>query len=99
MVHACFRYFFFSFFIIRKKTRSRRVQEEDDTIYDEVTEDQYKSIVKGRLQRDDFVDDDGAGGYMNNGMDEWSDGNDESEDEEEIRKGILFFHVYDSYFT
>jgi DNA polymerase alpha subunit A len=30
---------------------TRRWQEEDDTIYDEVTEDQYKSIVKGRLQR------------------------------------------------
>ena len=71
-------------------------QEEDDTIYDEVTEDQYKSIVKGRLQRDDFVVDDGAGGYMDNGMDEWTDGNeDDSEHEEEIRKGI---YAYDSYF-
>lgn len=64
-------------------------QEEDDTVYDEVTEDQYKTIVKGRLQRDDFVVDDGAGGYVDNGMDDWTGGNekDESEDEEEFRKG------------
>lgn len=69
-------------------------QEEDDTIYDEVTEDQYKSIVRGRLQRDDFVVDDGAAGYVDNGMDDWTGGNDEdeSEIEEETRKG-----VYDSY--
>ncbi|KAF8813033.1 DNA polymerase alpha catalytic subunit [Phlegmacium glaucopus] len=67
---------------------TRIFKEEDDTIYDEVTEDQYKSIVKGRLQRDDFVVDDGAAGYVDNGMDDWSGGNEEdvSEDEEETRK-------------
>jgi hypothetical protein len=27
--------------------------------------------VKGRLQRDDFVVDDGVGGYLDNGMDDW----------------------------
>ena len=71
-------------------------QEEDDTIYDEVTEDQYKSIVKGRLQRDDFVVDDGAGGYMDNGMDDWNEADEEEEEEEEeIRKGI---YASDSYF-
>lgn len=88
MVHACLRYVFVSIFSSPENTLTTR-QEEDDTIYDEVTEDQYKSIVKGRLQRDDFVVDDGAGGYMDNGMDEWTDGNeDDSEGEEEIRKGI-----------
>ena len=65
-------------------------QEEDDTIYDEVTEDQYKRIVKGRLQRDDFVVDDGPAGYADDGMEDWADGNEEqeSEDEDEFRKGI-----------
>jgi hypothetical protein len=58
-------------------------QEEDVKIYDEVTEDQYKSIVKGRLQRDDFVVDDGVEGYMDNGMDDWADV-DGSESEEEV---------------
>ena len=54
-------------------------------MYDEITEDQYKSIVKGRLQRDDFVVDDGVGGYMDNGMDDWTgqDDADEGDDEEE----------------
>ena len=61
-------------------------QEEDDTIYDEVTENQYKSIVKGRLQRDDFVVDDGAEGYVDDGMDDWTGGN-KSEDEEDFGKG------------
>lgn len=65
-------------------------------IYDEVTEDQYKSIVKGRLQQDDFVVDDGAGGYVDNGMDDWTGGNEEdgSEDEEEFRKGIYTYDWY-----
>ncbi|KAI5997623.1 hypothetical protein F5J12DRAFT_895752 [Pisolithus orientalis] len=33
--------------------------DEDITLYDEVTKDQYKSIMRGRLQEDDFVIDDG----------------------------------------
>jgi DNA polymerase alpha subunit A len=41
-------------------------------LYDEVTEDQYKSIVRGRLEKDDFVVDDGVSGYMDNGMDDWA---------------------------
>ncbi|KIJ54743.1 hypothetical protein M422DRAFT_24648 [Sphaerobolus stellatus SS14] len=44
---------------------------EDTKLYDEVSEDKYKDIVKGRLQRDDFVVDDGIGGYEDNGMDDW----------------------------
>lgn len=47
--------------------------------------------MKGRLQRDDFVVDDGAEGYVDNGMDDWAGGNDdeveESEDEADRRKG------------
>lgn len=57
-------------------------------MYDEVTEDQYKSIVKGRLQRDDFVVDDGVGGYMDNGMDDWTgqdDADEEYDEEEDLR--------------
>jgi len=57
-------------------------QEEDTKIYDEVTEDQYQSIVRGRLQKDDFVVDDGVEGYMDNGMDDWMDGNEEASEEE-----------------
>ncbi|KAF8552703.1 hypothetical protein OG21DRAFT_1511107 [Imleria badia] len=57
--------------------------EEDVALYDEVTEDQYKSIVKGRLQRDDFVVDDGIGGYMDNGMDDWTGQADADEEDDE----------------
>ncbi|KII85843.1 hypothetical protein PLICRDRAFT_298164 [Plicaturopsis crispa FD-325 SS-3] len=53
--------------------------EESSTIYDEVSDDQYKSIVKGRLQKDDFVVDDGVDGYMDNGMDDWN-----GEDEDRV---------------
>lgn len=59
-------------------------QEEDTKIYDEVTEDQYQSIVRGRLQKDDFVVDDGVEGYVDNGMDDWM-ASDEEASEEEIR--------------
>jgi DNA polymerase alpha subunit A len=48
-----------------------------------VNEEQYKSIVKGRLQRDDFVVDDGAAGYVDNGMDDWAGGEEEYEESED----------------
>jgi DNA polymerase alpha subunit A len=54
-------------------------QEDDTDLYDEVSEDQYKSIVKGRLAKDDFVVDDGIDGYMDNGMDDWG-----ADDEEAV---------------
>jgi DNA polymerase alpha subunit A len=57
--------------------------EEDTDLYDEVSEDQYKSIVKGRLAKDDFVVDDGVSGYMDNGMDDWGAGDELVESEEE----------------
>jgi DNA polymerase alpha subunit A len=51
---------------------------------DEITEDQYKTIAKGSLQRDDFVVDDGVGGYMDNGMDDWT-GQDDADEEDDLR--------------
>lgn len=38
-------------------------------MYDEVDEAKYKSIVRNRLDQDDFVEDDGVGGYTDHGMD------------------------------
>ncbi|KAF4610852.1 hypothetical protein D9613_006632 [Agrocybe pediades] len=61
----------------------RVLKEEAVDIYDEVSEDVYKSIVKGRLQRDDFVEDDGAEGYVDNGMDDWGVGDEDNYSEEE----------------
>ncbi|PPQ65503.1 hypothetical protein CVT24_010799 [Panaeolus cyanescens] len=69
-----------------KKTRAgaaRVLKVEDTDIYDEVTQDQYNSIVRGRLQRDDFVVDDGTGEYLDNGMDDWMGGETEDDYEEE----------------
>lgn len=57
-------------------------EEEDVNIYDEVTDDQYKRIVRGRLAKDDFVVDDGVEGYMDNGMDDWDEGEDGEEEYE-----------------
>ena len=63
--------------------QSRVVQAEDDVaLYDEVTEEQYKRIVLGRLQKDDFVIDDGVSGYMDNGMDDWGQQDADEEDDE-----------------
>src|SRR5579863_8019523 len=60
-----------------------RSQGEEAEIYDEVTEDQYKSVVQDRLAKDDFVIDDGVGDYLDNGMDDWEndDARNDSEDE------------------
>lgn len=42
-------------------------------LYDEVSKEQYRNIVKGRLAKDDFVVDDGISGYNDNGMDDWNE--------------------------
>jgi DNA polymerase alpha subunit A len=52
-------------------------------LYHEVSEAQYKRIVKGRLQEDDFVIDDGVGGYMDNGVDDWGEADDYASDDVE----------------
>lgn len=46
--------------------------------------------MRGRLQKDDFVVDDGVGGYMDNGMDDWTGAENDDEDYDEYetkRKG------------
>lgn len=74
-------------------------QPQDAEIYDEVTSDQYKSILGSRGGQDDFiVDDDGQGnGYLDDDSEEEEQEREESsEDEddfegedEELRKGEL----------
>lgn len=64
----------------------RTLKDDEVEIYDEVTEDQYKSIVRGRLQKDDFIEDDGVDGYMDNGMDDWMQEQDEDSEEELDKK-------------
>jgi DNA polymerase alpha subunit A len=52
-------------------------------LYEEVDEDDYKQIVKGRLDKDDFIEDDDGGGYVDNGMDVFEEEVEQSDDEED----------------
>ncbi|CCA69546.1 related to POL1-DNA-directed DNA polymerase alpha, 180 KD subunit [Serendipita indica DSM 11827] len=58
----------------------------DASIYDEVSERDYEAIVRGRLDQDDFVEDDGVDGYIDHGMDDFEGDMADSEDEREIKK-------------
>ena len=42
--------------------------------------------MKGRLAKDDFVVDDGVGGYMDNGMDDFEEEEDREVSEDEDRR-------------
>ncbi|TFK90825.1 hypothetical protein K466DRAFT_516455 [Polyporus arcularius HHB13444] len=61
--------------------------EEDDKIYDEVSEAQYKSIVAGRLAKDDFVEDDGFGAYVDTGVDDFEQAEESEQSEDDRPKG------------
>ncbi|KIP07458.1 hypothetical protein PHLGIDRAFT_71117 [Phlebiopsis gigantea 11061_1 CR5-6] len=71
---------------IRAGGRREEKDDEDAIIYDEVSEDQYKTIVRGRLAKDDFVVDDGVGGYMDNGMDDFEEHEMSAESDVEEKK-------------
>ena len=54
------------------KTRLSTYQVEDEeNVYDEVDEEGYKKVVRGRLDQDDFVIDDNGEGYADDGREEW----------------------------
>ncbi|GAA5897364.1 hypothetical protein JCM5296_004143 [Sporobolomyces johnsonii] len=60
---------------------------EKDAVYDEVDEDVYRSVVRGRLMEDDFIEEDnGVSGYADNGQDDWDRSASEDEDEDEDEK-------------
>ncbi|KAI5293957.1 DNA-directed DNA polymerase alpha catalytic subunit pol1 [Ascosphaera acerosa] len=48
--------------------------EEDGDVYDEVDDEEYKKIIRRRLDQDDFVVDDNGIGYADDGREEWDDG-------------------------
>ena len=55
---------------------------------------EYSAIVRGRLQQDDFIEDDDGGGYADNGLDQWdendrSDGHDEDSDDPRRSKPFM----------
>lgn len=63
-------------------------EERSYKIFDKVTEDEYRAIVKGRLEEDDFIEDDDGSGYVDNGLEEdWNKRNSDSEDGSESDGG------------
>ncbi|POS86406.1 hypothetical protein EPUL_000881 [Erysiphe pulchra] len=54
----------------KKRLESYEVQKQTD-IYEEVDEDNYKKIIRDRLNQDDFVIDDNGRGYVDDGREEW----------------------------
>ncbi|KAK3944235.1 putative dna polymerase [Diplogelasinospora grovesii] len=54
----------------KKKFDTYEVEQVDD-LYEEVDENQYKKIVRDRLNQDDFVVDDNGEGYADDGREEW----------------------------
>jgi hypothetical protein len=47
--------------------------EEENQLYDVVDDEDYKKIVRKRLDEDDFVVDDNGEGYADDGREEWDD--------------------------
>jgi len=75
--------------------------QEAESLYDEVDEDGYKNIVRGRLDRDDFVVGDSGEGYVDDGREEWQNERQqqygsESEDELPARSKAGQYTVYAS---
>jgi DNA polymerase alpha subunit A len=67
----------------KKRLDSYQVQDQGD-IYDEVGEEDYKKVVRSRLNQDDFVIDDNGEGYADDGREEWqNERRDYSSDENE----------------
>lgn len=52
-------------------------------LYDEVSEDAYQSIVRGRMMEDDFIEDDDGSGYVDHGQYEWETGDHSESDTED----------------
>ncbi|MCO5552885.1 hypothetical protein L7F22_006404 [Adiantum nelumboides] len=70
--------------MLNKVSRIQGESDSDDDLYDEVSEDEYKSIVRGRMMNDDFIEDDDGSGYVDDGRDEWDNrGRQHGEDDDE----------------
>ncbi|KAK6496529.1 DNA-directed DNA polymerase alpha catalytic subunit pol1 [Arthrobotrys musiformis] len=60
-----------------KKTRLSSYKTQDEQrLFDELDENEYRKVQRSRLDQDDFVVDDNGEGYVENGTDEWEMGRD-----------------------
>ena len=53
-------------------------------------DEEYRTVVRARLDEDDFIEDDGCEGYIDNGEDDWDRrrrGSDEEDDEDDSDDG------------
>ncbi|CAO1638402.1 unnamed protein product [Sympodiomycopsis kandeliae] len=68
-------------------------QDDDDDLYDEVSEQEYKSILRGRMMDDDFIEDDDGSGYVDDGRNEWerSDGEQDNADSDDSESAADYF--------
>ncbi|CAK7221044.1 DNA-directed DNA polymerase alpha catalytic subunit pol1 [Sporothrix curviconia] len=62
---------------------------EDNALYEEVDENQYKDIVRQRLNEDDFVVDDNGEGYADDGREEWDRKQVYDSDSDENEGGVV----------
>lgn len=59
--------------------------QEEEKLYEELDEEDYKKVVRDRLNQDDFVIDDNGEGYVDDGREDWTNGRrSDSESEEEL---------------
>lgn len=56
---------------------------EEEQLYDEVDEEGYKKVVRGRLDEDDFIVDDNGEGYADDGREEWDSDRRQTDSEED----------------
>lgn len=57
---------------LRQSGKKGNYEVEDvSELYEEVDENQYKKIIRDRLDQDDFVVDDNGEGYADDGREEW----------------------------
>ncbi|SCZ87769.1 BZ3500_MvSof-1268-A1-R1_Chr2-3g05237 [Microbotryum saponariae] len=60
---------------------------EQAPVFDVVDEESYRSVVKGRLAEDDFIEEDGGvTGYADNGEDHWDRSDEEGHSDDEERE-------------
>ena len=65
---------------VSKKTRLSSYKTQDEQrLFDELDENEYRKVQRSRLDQDDFVVDDNGEGYVENGMDEWEVGRDQGD--------------------